>query len=60
MTIRYDTHRIGAIRKTVTVYTNQGDQPLTIQVIGQINAKPAEPEALPEKKQSVLGTKGNN
>ena len=34
MTIRYDTHRVGAIRKTVTVYTNQGDQPITIQVIG--------------------------
>ncbi len=55
LTIRYDTKRIGQIRKSVSLYTNQSDDPYVLQVVGKVNPKPKEPEALPEKSPSILG-----
>ncbi len=46
--IRYDTKRVGAINKTVTVTTNDAVGKYTINVKGTINAVAAE-EGLPEK-----------
>lgn len=46
--IRYDTKRVGAINKTVTVTTNDAVGKHTIRVIGTINAV-AQEEGLPEK-----------
>lgn len=40
--IRYATDRIGAIAKTVTIQTNEGDQPIVIQVKGNVLEKKAE------------------
>lgn len=58
LTVRYDTKRVGPIRKSVTLYTNQNEEPYTLQVIGKVNPKPKEPEALPEKSPNILGKQG--
>ena len=55
ITIRYDTKRVGPIRKSVTLYSNQSDEPYVLQVVGKVNPKPKEPEALPEKTPNILG-----
>lgn len=46
--IRYDTKRVGAINKTVTVTSNDPSGNKTIRVIGTINAV-AEQPGVPEK-----------
>ncbi len=46
--IRYDTKRVGAINKTVTVTSNDSVGKHTIRVIGTINAV-AQEEGVPEK-----------
>jgi hypothetical protein len=46
--IRYDTKRVGAINKTVTVTSNDPSSPAVIKVIGTINAV-AQEEGVPEK-----------
>jgi hypothetical protein len=46
--IRYDTKRVGAINKTVTVTSNDAVGKHTIRVIGNINAV-AQEEGVPEK-----------
>ena len=46
--IRYDTKRVGPIRKTVRITTNEGDQPHILQIKGLINAA-APAEVLPTK-----------
>ena len=46
--IRYDTKRVGPIRKTVRITTNEGDEPHILQIKGLINAE-APAETLPTK-----------
>lgn len=55
--IRYDTKRVGPIRKTVRITTNEGDQPHILQVRGTIEAEPVQ-EALPVKKDGLLNEEG--
>lgn len=40
MKVRYDTKRLGAINKTVTLTTNEANPTKTIRVVGKINPKP--------------------
>ena len=49
--VKYDTQRVGPIYKTVTVNSNAKSGTQTIQIKGNIEAKPVE-EAFPENKQS--------
>lgn len=46
--IRYDTKRVGPIRKTVRITTNEGDQPHILQIKGKVSAGDAG-ETLPKK-----------
>ena len=59
LSIRYDTKRIGKISKTVSLYTNQSDDPYVLRVVGEVKPKPKEPEALPEKSPNILNGNGN-
>ena len=52
--IRYDTKRIGVIRKTVKITTNEGGDPHVLQVVGKINSGPKE-KNLPEKDFGITG-----
>ena len=56
MEIRYDTKRVGPIRKTVRVTTNEGGQPHVLQVRGTVKAE-GEIENLPEKVNPLTGEK---
>ncbi len=46
--IRYDTKRVGPIRKSVRITTNEGDQPRMLQIKGLVTAEKKE-ETLPTK-----------
>ena len=46
--IRYDTKRVGPIRKTVRITTNEGDEPHILQITGLITAE-APAETVPVK-----------
>ncbi len=46
--VRYDTHRIGQFRKRVTLTTNVPGEPIVLTIKGKVEAKPAEPAAVPE------------
>ena len=50
--IRYDTKRVGPIRKTVRITTNEGDQPHILQIKGLIKAQ-APAETLPTNENSL-------
>ena len=50
--IRYDTKRVGPIRKTVRITTNEGDQPHILQIKGLIKAE-APAETLPTNENSL-------
>ena len=53
--IRYATNRLGKINKTVTLYTNEGDNvKRVIKVIGMVHKKPAQPEAVPAAAPTIL------
>ncbi len=61
--IRYATNRLGKINKTVTLFTNEGDaSKRVIKVVGMVNKKAAQPEAVPAAAPSILTTpnKANN
>ncbi len=51
--VRYDTQRIGEFTKTVTIETNEGDQPRVLTIHGVVEAKPAEP-SVPANAPSIL------
>jgi hypothetical protein len=40
--VRYDTQRIGDFQKSVTIDTNEGDQPRVLMIKGHVNEKVAE------------------
>ena len=56
--VRYDTHRLGQFRKRVTLTTNAGDEPIILTIKGLVEAKPAEPAAVPEQGQGLFNSGG--
>lgn len=53
--IRYATNRLGKINKTVTLYTNEGsDVKRILKVVGMVNKKAAQPEAVPSAAPTIL------
>ena len=53
--IRYATNRLGKINKTVTLMTNEGDDAKQIlKVVGMVNKKAAQPEAVPSAAPTIL------
>ena len=53
--VRYDTQRTGPFTKTITIETNEGDQPRVLTIHGTVNEKPAEP-SVPANAPSLLST----
>lgn len=53
--VRYDTNRIGKINKSITITTNEGDEPHVIQVIGEILK--ADDQSVPPSTPNII--KGN-
>ena len=51
--VRYDTKRLGAINKRVTITTNEVGDPHVIKVVGKINAAPKE-EGVPAARPTVI------
>lgn len=51
MKVRYDTKRLGAINKTVTLTTNEKNAMKTIRVVGKIQPKP---EGTPTKESNIF------
>jgi len=55
--IRYATNRLGKINKTVTLYTNEGDDAKrVIKVVGMVNKKAPQPEAVPAAAPTILSS----
>ena len=55
ITVKYNTERLGAISKTVTVISNAED--VTLRIAGQVKQK--QDESLPEKQQSPMQQNNN-
>ncbi len=53
--VRYDTKRVGAIRKTVRITTNEGGNAHVLQVVGKV-LSPEKPEALPKEENKLTGS----
>jgi hypothetical protein len=53
--VRYDTQRPGPFTKTVSITTNEGEQPRVLVIKGTVNAKPAE-ESVPANAPSLIST----
>ena len=51
--VRYDTQRVGGFTKTVTIETNEGDQPRVLTIRGTVNEKKAE-EGVPASAPSLI------
>ncbi len=51
--VRYDTQRVGPFSKTVSIYTNEGEQPRVLIIKGVVNAKPVE-EGVPASAPSLI------
>lgn len=45
--VRYDTNRLGAFTKKVTLTTNVGEEKITLTIKGTVEKKPEEPAGLP-------------
>ena len=59
--IRYATNRLGKINKTVTLTTNEGDAAKRVlKVVGMVNKKAAQPEAVPSAAPSILSQEKSN
>ncbi len=59
--VRYDTKRLGAINKRITITTNEGGEPHVIRVVGKINKVEGE-EGVPAARPTVISApsqKGN-
>lgn len=56
--VRYATNRVGPFTKTITLTTNEGDdvagKKRVLTIKGKVNAKPAEPAAVPASKPSIF------
>ena len=55
--VRYNTSRLGAINKTITIESNATNGSVTLRIKGNVLMKPT--ETLPEKEESPLNTKQN-
>lgn len=53
--VRYDTQRVGEFTKTITIESNEGDQPRILTIRGTVNEKPAE-VGVPTNAPSILST----
>ena len=53
--VRYDTNRVGKINKSITITTNEGDEPHIIQVLGEILK--ADDQSVPPSTPNII--KGN-
>lgn len=53
--VRYDTKRIGAFTKTVTLTTNEADEKHVLRIKGQVEPQLASEDALPESEPTLLG-----
>jgi Protein of unknown function (DUF1573) len=53
--VRYDTQRVGPFTKTVSIQTNEGDQPRVLVIKGTVVEKKAE-EAVPAHTPSLIST----
>lgn len=51
--VRYDTQRVGPFTKTVTIETNEGEQPRVLSIHGTVTEKPAE-AGVPANAPSIL------
>ena len=56
--VHYDTNRIGAINKQITVMSNAKTNRVILQITGTVNAKPT--ELMPEKNLSPLSSPINH
>ncbi|MGB3801573.1 MAG: DUF1573 domain-containing protein [Lewinella sp.] len=45
--VRYATDRLGKFRKRVTLTTNVTKEPVVLTIMGEVQEKPAQPEAVP-------------
>ena len=52
--VKYDSNRVGAFNKTVTVTSNAKNSPITLSIKGKIEG-PAQEEAFPGKNNSGMG-----
>ena len=55
--VRYNTSRLGAIKRTITVESNATNNPIKLEIKGNVLMKPT--ETLPEKEESPLNNKQN-
>lgn len=53
--VRYDTQRVGPFTKTVTIESNESDQPRVLTIKGVVNEKPAE-VGVPASAPSLIST----
>ena len=53
--VRYDTQRVGPFTKTVTIESNEGDQPRVLTIKGSVNEKAAE-VGVPANAPSLIST----
>ena len=53
--VRYDTQRVGPFSKTVSIQTNEGDQPRVLVIKGVVEAKAAE-AGVPANAPSIIST----
>ena len=53
--VRYDTQRPGPFSKTVSITTNEGEQPRVLVIKGVVNVKPVE-EGVPASAPSLIST----
>lgn len=52
--VKYDTKRLGAINKSIHVYSNATESPVTLRIKGQVHSASA--SRMPEKKMDRQGT----
>jgi hypothetical protein len=55
--VKYDTKRVGVINKSVYVYSNAKESPVTLKIKGKVEAKSA--QTMPEKKVEDTGAPVN-
>ncbi len=56
--VRYDTQRVGPFSKSVTLTTNEANPTRVLSIKGEVNAAPAETQAVPTAAPNGLSPKG--
>ena len=57
--VRYDTHRLGQFKKSVTLTTNASEEPIRLTIRGIVEPKPKQPDAVPASEQGMFNNGGN-